>query len=79
MAEGQITITNIAKTERYELNGVCSSVGDAISKFFNGDDFAGTVKVNGMAVEDRDYGLRAGDVVLLLDTAVAGGNIKGAL
>jgi molybdopterin converting factor small subunit len=78
MAEGQITITNIEKTEKYELNGVCGTVADAISKFFNGDAFDGVVKVGGLQVEDRDMELRNGDVVLLLAPAVAGGNIKGA-
>jgi hypothetical protein len=75
---GQVTVTNIEKNERYELNGVCKTVANAISKFFNGGAFTGEVRVNGDKVTNMQTTLRPGDVILLLTAAVAGGGVKGA-
>lgn len=75
---GRVTVTNIDKTEIYELNGVVRNVADAIGKFTGGRPFEGAVKVGGREVADMQTPLREGDVVLLLNTAVAGGGIKGA-
>lgn len=75
---GKITVTNIDKDEKYDLNGVCSTVSQAISKFLNGGRHNGEVRLNGRAVTDMGTALRDGDVVLLLTTAVAGAGVKGA-
>lgn len=76
-----ISVTNITKTEQYELNGTCRTVADAISKFTNGAGFRGTVKLNGVEVDDagRAQPLRQNDVVMLLNPQAAGGDLKGAL
>ena len=75
---GSVTITNIEKTETYQLNGIVSTVGDAVRRFTGGDDFDGVVKLGGRPVEDFDMPLREGDVLVLLNETVAGGGIKGA-
>lgn len=75
---GRITVTNIEKDEKYDLNGTCSTLAHAVSKFQNGAPFNGEVRVNGNVITDMAYALRAGDVVLLLTAAVAGGGVKGA-
>lgn len=75
---GRITVTNIEKDEKYDINGTTRTIADAVSKFNAGRDFRGTVKLNGREVADRGQALRDGDVVMLLNTAVAGGGIKGA-
>jgi molybdopterin converting factor small subunit len=77
-SNGKINVTNIEKTEQYELNGVCKTVADAISKFTNAAGFTGTVQVAGRDITDRSMTLRDGDVVFLLNPTVAGGNVKGA-
>jgi len=75
---GRVTVTNVDKTENYDLNGVCRTVADAVSKFQNGAAFNGTARLNGREVADMNTPLREGDVVILLNNAVAGGGIKGA-
>ena len=75
---GRITVTNVDKDEKYDINGVCQTLGDAISKFTNGAEHRGEVRLNGRAETNFDTPLRDGDVVLLMTAAVAGGGVKGA-
>ncbi len=75
---GRITITNIDKDEKYDINGTLRTVKEAVQKFSPNAAFRGTVKLNGREVTDMETALRDGDVVLLLNNTVAGGGIKGA-
>ncbi len=75
---GRITVTNIDKDEKYDINGTLRTVREAVQKFSPNVAFRGTVKLNGREVADMDTALRDGDVVMLLNNTVAGGGIKGA-
>ena len=74
---GRITVTNIEKDDKYDINGEVRTVENAVAKFAP-RGFDGTVKLNGREVTDMGTALRDGDVVLLLNRTVAGGGIKGA-